>query len=211
MGFKEDAAAAARAVSEQETRQAAEAAKQQLDSRKQRLLMHFERAFGVKPESVDPEHMLATLDGVTLCWDEDNETLFGWRLISKCEKCGGTARSYPVENMAELGKQLKRFHGPYPHQCPEEEKDQEAIDRGYQFRTTRDADWPEWVDVDGYAIHLARVNVITFDLVNNVSYVTFDFGEPERSDGRLYLKDKNADKFKAWWNARQQRPDVVAL
>lgn len=135
MGFKEDAAAAARAVSEQETRQAAEAAKQQLDSRKQRLLMHFERAFGVKPESVDPEHMLATLDGVTLCWDEDNETLFGWRLISKCEKCGGTARSYPVENMAELGKQLKRFHGPYPHQCPEEEKDQEAIKRvQYDYR-----------------------------------------------------------------------------
>jgi len=168
--------------------------------------MHFERAFGVKPESVDPEHMLATLDGVTLCWDEDNETLFGWRLISKCEKCGGTARSYPVENMAELGKQLKRFHGPYRHQCPEE--DQEAIDRGCQFRTTRDADWPEWLVVNNNLIHWPRVaNVeIAYDGAEIPARVILLFGEYY-----VELKGDDAARFLAWWNARQQRPDVVAL
>lgn len=203
MGFKEDAAAAALAVSEQETQQAAKAAKQQLDSRKQRLLMHFERAFGVKPESVDPEHMLATLDGVTLCWDEDNETLFGWRLISKCEKCGGTARSYPVKNMAELGKQLKQFHGPYTHQCPEEEtEDQEAIDRGCQFRTTRDADWPEWLQVGDYIIRLSEVR----NIQHTEQGLVVQF-----STGWIRLEGEDAAKFLDWWEARKRRDDVVVL
>jgi hypothetical protein len=75
---------------------------------------------------------------------------------------------------------------------------------------TRDADWPEWVVIGAARIHwpsIAYVYVWTGPL--DEKEVHLDTCRAEMTG--MILRGDDAAKFLAWWNAREQRDDVVVL
>jgi len=129
MGLRDDAVAARAAELAVRYEEARRCRRAELDMLEAAMSERFRAAFGVAPDTVDPERCTATADGITLEWTHtwEQPNYWWWQKRWMCPKCGAHDRRI-VDDLPSLGaailaqEELARQHAdcPPPEDCEED-------------------------------------------------------------------------------------------